>query len=270
MATRYTSYTPVVSQFRLDGGAMFGSVPRVLWSRLQAPDEQNRIELVARLLLLRGEGKVVLVDAGMGDKLGPREAEMFGVRNVAPDAVGFRWDEVTDIILTHLHFDHAGGATVRNAAGELGLRAPRARIHLQEENWQLAQAPGPRERASYLRENVEPLRAARLELVRGEAEVLPGIRVFPSRGHTRGLQWVLVGEGRQAVAFPADLIPTASHLHLPYVMGYDMCVETLLAEKESFLRRAAEEGWTVVFAHDPLVPASRVACGPGGRYVLAP
>ena len=131
-----------------------------------------------------------------------------------------------------------------------------------------ARSPGPRERASYLAENVLPLEKARLELVEGEGEVLPGITVHPSEGHTAGLQWVKVGDGKGAVVFVADLIPTAAHLHLPFVMGYDMCVETLIREKAELLRRAVDEEWVLVFAHDVDVAAGRVARDVDGRFRL--
>jgi glyoxylase-like metal-dependent hydrolase (beta-lactamase superfamily II) len=262
----YRVHAPVLSSFRLDGGAMFGSVPRPLWERFEPPDEKNRIGLVARCLWLEGHGRRILVDAGTGDKFGPREAEIFAVEaHEAP----FRWEELTDLLLTHLHFDHAGGATWRPPGAEApAVRAPGARILLQRRNWERATAPGPRERASYLPENVEPLRSARLELLDGPCEPLPGVRVRISDGHTAGMQWLTIGEGSGAIAFPADLVPTSSHIHLPFVMGYDLCVETLLREKEAFLEEAAREGWTVVFEHDRTVPAARIG-RKDGRFVLA-
>ena len=255
---------------------MFGSVPKPLWERYHAADDQNRIGMVSRVLVLRGESSCVLVDSGVGDKFGPKETEHFAVRPVPESELPFRWEELTDIVLTHLHFDHGGGISVwkepdrhdHEGPREARLHAPRARVYLQRENWKLARAPGLRERASYLAENVRPLEAGRLELVDGVKEVLPGLRVHPSHGHTRGMQWVTVGEGRDTVAFPADLVPTSAHLHLPFVMGYDMSVETLLAEKEAFLRQALSEEWTVVFAHDEKVTAARLAQDKRGRYSL--
>jgi glyoxylase-like metal-dependent hydrolase (beta-lactamase superfamily II) len=255
---------------------MFGSVPKLLWERYHGADEQNRIAMVSRVLVLRGESSCVIVDAGVGDKFGPKETEHFDVRPVPESELPFRWDEVTDIVLTHMHFDHCGGVSVwKEPSGkdfdgprESRLRVPEARVYLQRENWERARAPGPRERASYLPENVVPLETGRLELVDGVKEVLPGLTVHPSHGHTRGMQWVTVGEGRDTVAFPADLIPTSAHVHLPFVMGYDMSVETVLEEKEAFLRQALDEDWTVVFAHDAKVTAARLAQDRRGRYSL--
>jgi len=270
----YDLSVAVLSRFRLDGGAMFGAVPKALWDRYQEADARNRIGLVARVLVLRRDATCAIVDAGLGEKFGPQEIERFAVAPVPEAELPFRWEELTDVVLTHLHFDHAGGVSVwekpsaREGASRIArLRAPQARVVLGQENWDLAQAPGPRERASYLPENVQPLATGRLDLVCGAGEVLPGVRVHPSRGHTRGMQWVTVGEGRGTVAFPADLVPTASHLHLPFAMGYDMCVEVLLREKEAFLRQAVEEEWTVVFAHDESIAAARVV-EEAGRFAL--
>ncbi|MBI4604763.1 MAG: MBL fold metallo-hydrolase [Planctomycetes bacterium] len=268
----YRVSAPVLTRLRLDGGAMFGSVPRALWERQRPPDERNRIRLVSRVLLLRAPTGTVLVDAGCGEKLGPREADFFAVEPVPEEGLPFRWGELTELVLTHLHFDHAGGATVwaeaTHGRREARPRAAGARVFLQAENWERACRPGPRERASYLEENVMPLAAARLELLDGTAEPLPGVTVHPSHGHTRGMQWVQVGTGKGSLVFPADLVPTATHLHLPFVMGYDMCVETLLREKEAFLEQAVAEEWVLVLAHDEDVAAGRVVRGKDGRFCL--
>jgi glyoxylase-like metal-dependent hydrolase (beta-lactamase superfamily II) len=259
----------VLSYFRLDGGSMFGSVPKALWERFAPADDKNRIALVARALYLESEGRRILIDAGLGGKFEPREAEMFAVSSAPERELPFRWAELTHLIPTHLHFDHGGGLTVRHEpGGPVALAAPAAKVYLQRANWERALAPGPRERASYLGENVEPLRQADLELVDGDRELLPGVSVHRSDGHTRGMQWLTVEAEMGTLAFPADLIPTTSHLHLPFVMGYDMCVETLLGEKEAFLRRAVAERWIVVFAHDAKTPASRLALEARGRFCL--
>jgi glyoxylase-like metal-dependent hydrolase (beta-lactamase superfamily II) len=266
-AAGYEVSSVVLTRFRLDGGAMFGSAPKALWDRWIPSDSRNRIPLVARVLLLEGHGRRVLVDAGVGEKFGPKESEMYAIESEPEARLPFRWSELTDLLLTHLHFDHAGGATVRPAPGvEPVLRAPKARVHLQRRNWERALSPGAREKASYLPENVLPLQGAPLELHDGDREALPGIWVQVSNGHTAGLQWVRIGEGREAVVFPADLVPTSTHVHLPIVMGYDMCVETLLREKEAFLDAAVREQWTVVFAHDEKLVACRLSRGKDGRF----
>jgi glyoxylase-like metal-dependent hydrolase (beta-lactamase superfamily II) len=177
---------------------------------------------------------------------------------------------VTDLVLTHLHFDHAGGAVRYAPAGppDLELCYPKATVYLQAANLENAKAPNLREKASYLRENVLPLERGNLRLTYGSEEIHPGIRVHRSDGHTRGLQWLEVRTGAETVAFPSDLIPTARHIPLAYTMGYDICAEGLLAEKEDFLRRAARGNWIVVFVHDPDIPAARVTVDAQGRYVL--
>jgi glyoxylase-like metal-dependent hydrolase (beta-lactamase superfamily II) len=273
-------------RFALDGGAMFGSVPRLLWENLIPPDPQHRIPLAMRLLLLRHRtaNHIVLVDAGIGAKFDPRFQEMFAVQNPpAPRAssplestplagvlasAGVRVVEVTHVVLTHLHFDHAGGATVR-AGGDVVPQFPRAEHFLQRANLDEARAPNPRERASYLADNVEPLAsAARLTLLDGAAEVLPGLSVEPSDGHTRGLHTLRVEGGGRAVYYVADLAPTSHHVHLPYTMGYDLCVRTILEEKRRLWDRAIAEEAIIVFEHDPYVRCGRMEVE-GGRYRIA-
>jgi glyoxylase-like metal-dependent hydrolase (beta-lactamase superfamily II) len=251
---------------------MFGSVPRVLWERLCPADALHRIELVSRVLLLRSPSRSVLVDAGCGTKFSPREAALYDLA-ACDEALPLAWGDLSDVVLTHLHFDHAGGVTAWAGEPDGGprtarLRCPQARIFVQRANWERARAPGPRERASYLAENVEPLAAGSLHLLDGEASPLPGLSVHVTNGHTRGMQWVRVGDGNGSIVFPADLVPTTAHLHLPFVMGYDMCVETHLAEKLAFLEAAAAERWIVVFAHDPRVAAGRIERGRDGRFCL--
>ena len=253
--------------YRLDGGAMFGSVPRAIWSGLIPPDGANRIRLATNSLLVEGDGRRVLVDLGCGDKWHDKPRRIYGVEPVVPVPGAA---EVTDVILTHLHFDHAGGISRRVPGRESELEPcyPAARVHLQEANLEVARNPGPRERASYLEENVGVLARCRLELVRGDAELVPGFRVHRSDGHTRGLQWVEVRADGATVAFPSDLIPTARHLPLAYAMGYDLNVERLLEEKAEFLRRAVEEDWIVVFVHDSEVPAARIKVDDRGHYAV--
>ncbi len=252
----------------LDGGAMFGSVPRVLWEKMIPPDAAHRIPLAMRLVLLRhaSGSPVVLVDSGVGDKIDVRFRQMFDVRlpTAAPGrtpleatlaAAGVAPESVTHVILTHLHFDHGGGATRRDGERVVPV-FPRAEHFLQRRNWDTARSPNARERASYLPENVEPLAAARLELLGGPAEVLPGISVLLSEGHTAGLQMVRVEGGERSLYFVADLAPTHHHVHLPFCMGYDLCVRTILEEKAALWPRIAAENGILVFEHDPSVAAA--------------
>jgi glyoxylase-like metal-dependent hydrolase (beta-lactamase superfamily II) len=254
--------------YRLDGGAMFGSVPKALWAGLIPADADNRIRLATNSPVLDVGGRRFVADVGCGDKWSEKQRRIYGIEPAGPLPDGP--ESVTDVILTHLHFDHAGGLSRRVAGSDDAVEPcyPRARHHVQEANLEVARAPGPRERASYLAENIGVLAQVTLEVARGDAELAPGIRVHRSDGHTRGLQWVEARGTRAVVAFPSDLVPTSRHLPVPYAMGYDMHVERLVAEKAAFLRRAVEEDWIVVFVHDAEVPAARIRLDEKGHYAV--
>lgn len=253
----WTLHTIEAGYLWLDGGAMFGSVPKPLWSRTNPPDERNRIRLAMRCLLAVGHGRRVLVDVGLGDKNDAKFRDIFRVEDEprledSLRAAGCEPADVTDVVLTHLHFDHAGGATVRGADGTLAPRLPNARWYVQRRNWDNAHAPNPRERASYLPENFDPLmQAGVLELWDGPVRPWPGFEMIPVDGHTRGQQVVRIAGGGQAAYFVTDLIPTAGHVRVPYVMGYDVAAIETMTEKRDLLARAAAEGAWVVLEHDP-------------------
>ena len=239
---RYQVSLHVHGKFKLDGGAMFGSVPKPLWSRQISADDQNRIPLCARSLIIECENRKILVDVGCGDFWDEKSKEIFcfepDVYEVVPG--------VTDVILTHLHFDHAGGVL-----GKLGQpNYPDARFYVSRANLENAKSPNLREKASYLPQVVSLIENANLVLLEDGDEPFDGISVHQVHGHTVGLQWVQVSDEGKVVAFPSDLFPTAHHLPLPYVMGYDICAATSLVERQSFLERAIEERWLVVFQHD--------------------
>lgn len=247
---------------RLDGGSMFGSVPKPLWSKLQPPDDRNRIRLAMRCMLLVGHGRVVLVDDGIGAKFPPKLADIYGIepepsleRSLADLGLGV--EDVTDVVLTHLHFDHAGGST-REDGGRRVPRLPRARYAVQRRNLDNARRPNPRERASYLPENFEPLCSAGvLDLWDGPGAPWPGVEVIPADGHTRGQQLVRVSGPEGAVTFVADLVPTASHVRIPFVMGYDVAAIETMDEKRAVLARAAAEGAWILLEHDPAIAFAR-------------
>lgn len=259
----WTAHTLETGTIRLDGGAMFGSVPKTIWSKAHPADDRNRITLAMRCLLLEGEGRRVLVDDGAGDKLDPKWTDIYGIdssehsleRSLA--ALGLGTEDLTDVILTHLHFDHAGGST-RWQGGTLVPRLPRAHYYVQRRNWENAMAPNPRERASYLPENFTPLMdAGVLRLWDGAQRPWPGIEIFTAEGHTRGQQLVRVSGGGTAVYFVADLIPTASHVRVPFVMGYDVAAIETMAEKRALLTRAASENAWICLEHDPQTALAR-------------
>lgn len=252
----WTAHTLETGYLWLDGGSMFGSVPKPLWSRTNAPDERNRIRLAMRCLLLAGHGRKILVDVGLGAKFDPKLREIYRVEDepsletsLAAHALGVA--DIDDVILTHLHFDHAGGATAL-VDGQLTPRLPNARYHVQKRNWDNAHAPNPRERASYMPENFDPLAAAgALEFWDGPGEPWPGIELITAQGHTRGQQLVRIAGGGQSLYFVADLIPTAAHVRIPFVMGYDIAAIETMDEKRALLTRAAGEKAWICLEHDP-------------------
>jgi glyoxylase-like metal-dependent hydrolase (beta-lactamase superfamily II) len=266
--------------FRLDGGGMFCTVPKVLWDRLCPADADNMILLDTNCLLLRGVfgGRhwTVLVENGNGDKESDAFMARFkfegrGVlaRNLARE--GVRPGDIDLMILTHLHFDHAGGATALDASGALAPAFPNARYLLQRRDLLNACDPSVRERASYFPKNWEPLEAAGvLDLLDGEGEILPGLSVRTVPGHTAGLQAVVVEGGGRKLIHMADLIPTSHHIQPAWVMGYDLDVITCVDERLRLLREVAGTDSILVFYHDPAVPAGTVTVDAKGKYAVVP
>ncbi len=264
---RFTITPVMFGSFRLDGGCMFGSVPKNLWSKSITADESNRIPLVCRSLLIKDTSRVILLDVGIGDKWNEKLREIYAIELEPAASLGFDSSEITDVILTHLHFDHAGGISYHDASGALRLRYPNATIHLQMANCEHAQHPTPKDRASYMPENVEPLKEAKLQLYDGSVEILPDIIVHRVDGHTPGQQWIEIVGGDERIFFPTDLIPTSHHVPLAYHMGYDVCADTLLREKLTFLERATKPGVRVCFQHDRDVAWATIDLTPKGQFV---
>lgn len=255
----YTLHTIETGRFRLDGGAMFGIIPKPLWERKIPADERNRIPLHMRCLLLEGAGRVILIDAGLGDTYDRKFADIFAVDHDYAELrrslreVGVRPEEVTDVVLTHLHFDHCGGCTTRRE-GRLQLTFPNARHHVQRTHWDWARSPNRREQGSFLDENLEPLAASeQLHLADGNGELFPGVEVLVVNGHTEGQQLVKVAGSEGTLLFAADLFPTTAHLRDVWIMAYDVRPLVSLEEKETVLERALREGWSLFFEHDPEV-----------------
>jgi glyoxylase-like metal-dependent hydrolase (beta-lactamase superfamily II) len=250
----------------LDGGAMFGVVPRPLWERRIPPDDRNRIPLALRCLLVETQSELVLIETGVGNKEDARFAEIYGLENAAPPGsglpdrlhealrrAGFAATDVSIVVNTHLHFDHAGGNTFRDAAGEIRLSFPRARYFVQRGEWEYAHSTNERTRASYLMDAFDPVEAAgRLTLLEGEADIVSGISVFLTPGHCPYHQSVLVRSGDETACFLGDVIPTMAHLPLPWIMGYDVEPLRTLESKRSLLDRAVRNRWLLVSTHDPV------------------
>lgn len=249
---------------------MFGTVPKTIWSKLAPPDDDNRILLAARSLVIRTTERVLIVDAGMGDRWTEKLRRIYDIRPGPIADPAFDPASVTDVILTHLHFDHARGIFQERpgAEGEVDLRYPGAGIYVQAANYENAREPNARERASYIAEDVGRLERTRLVLTSGSQEIHPGVWVHRGDGHTRGHQWVEIKGDGPSLAYPSDIVPTSRHLPLPYLMGYDICAESLLEEKDALLSRAVAESWILVFGHDPVVSAGRVTRDEKGHYAL--
>jgi glyoxylase-like metal-dependent hydrolase (beta-lactamase superfamily II) len=259
---------------RLDGGAMFGVVPKPLWERRIPADARNRIPLAMRCLLVETPGELVLIETAVGNKESDKFVQIYGVESAppaehpdAPDRLqaavreaGFAPDEVTLVVNTHLHFDHAGGNTFRDADGQVRLSFPRARYVVQRGEWEYAHRANERTQASYLPYNFDPVEAAgALRLLEGEGEVVPGISVIGTPGHTPHHQSVLVTSRGETACFLADVIPTMAHLPLPWIMGYDVEPLVTLESKRALLRRAVDERWLLVSTHDPATAWGYVA-----------
>lgn len=255
---------------KLDGGAMFGVVPKPLWERRIAPDERNRIQLGMRCLLIEHESGPVLVDTGAGNKENAKFHDIYGIENAGTNGrtlledglaqVGVRPEDVTLVIDTHLHFDHAGGNTFVHAPGaDPKVTFPHARYVVQRGEWVYATHPNERTAASYFPPNFAPIVAAdRFDFVEGEREIVHGIRVVPTPGHTPFHQSVLIQSGGETAFYPADLVPTASHLPLPWIMGYDVEPLVTMETKRALLGKAVREGWTLIFEHDWAVAATKI------------
>ncbi len=258
-------------RFKLDGGSMFGVVPRVMWEKHHAPDEINRIDLSLRCLLARSADRVVLVDTGIGDRWEEKQLAIFAIDRRANqlveelEAKGVSAADVTDVVLTHLHFDHCGG-TIRQGDDGLEPVFPNARHWVQEKHWQWAHRPSERDRASFRIDDFHILEErGQLQLVNGPVELFDQVRVTPVNGHTPGQQVVEFHTSEGVVAYVGDLLPLASQLRVPWIMGFDLNPLLTLEEKKQFLSRAAEGNYTLVFEHDPLVEC----CGVGfddGRF----
>ncbi len=265
---------------RLDGGAMFGVVPRPLWERRLAPDDRNRIPLAMRCLLVEHDDGPVLVDTGLGNKDDAKFREIYGVENegaggrtMLEDALaklGLQPGDIRWVINTHLHFDHAGGNTwieggAAGSAGPARLTFPDATYVVQEQELEFARHTNERTRASYLPPNFEPVAAAgRWQLIRGDVEILPGISARVTPGHVPWHQSIVIRQGDEVLCFLGDVMPTSHHLPLPWIMGYDLEPLRTLEAKRTLVADAIAGGWRLLFEHDPEIAMARVAEGARG------
>ena len=246
---------------RLDGGAMFGVVPKPMWEKKARADERNRILLSMNCLLIRAAGKNILVETGAGDKWDAKRRDIYAIDGAPrlPDqliAQGVKPEQVDFVINTHLHFDHCGWNT-RIVDGNARPTFPNARYVVQKRDFEHAKNPTERDRASYILENYLPVEVAgQWWLLDGEREIVPGVSVFPAPGHTPAMQCVKLAGGGKTAIFLADLVPMTAHLPLPWIMGFDLFPLTTLENKKKWLPQIARNNWLVLFAHDPVVRAA--------------
>jgi len=252
--------------FALDGGAMFGVVPKPLWSKAyNSGDELNRIPMTARGLLIQYEDRRIIVDTGCGSKMPLKLQNIYHVDytrasiQASLEIHNLKAQDITDVIFTHLHFDHAGGSTYRTETGEIVPMFPNAKHYVQKDHLSWARNPTDKDKASFMPENWEPIiHNGMMEILDGPGELFPGLSVQTLHGHTQALQMITVNDDIQTLIFPADLLPTAAHIPVPYVMGYDNFPLTSMEEKHKILTKAVEEKWIICFEHDAFVPAGNI------------
>jgi glyoxylase-like metal-dependent hydrolase (beta-lactamase superfamily II) len=262
---------------RLDGGAMFGVVPKPLWEKRIPADERNRIPLALRCLLVETRDALVLIDNGAGNKENEKFREIYGIENMpsttiaepagfptrleeALASIGFTPDDVDVMVDTHLHFDHAGGNTFIDPEGAIRLSFPRARYVVQRGEWDWAHRRNERISASYLPHNFDPVQQDRgFDFLDGEQQIVPGIVARLTPGHTPYHQSVIVSSDDETAIFLADVVPTSAHLPLPWIMGYDVEPLVTLESKRALYHQAREQNWLLIFEHDPVVPWGRLA-----------
>lgn len=274
---KYEAHLIDTGRYRLDGGAMFGVVPQTLWKKENPPDEKNRIFMALNTLLLIENGRIILIDTGVGRKMNEKFAGIYAIdhfqhslqrsllqHNIQPE-------DVTDVIITHLHFDHVGGATYYGEAGNLKLQFPNAIHYVQKKQLDWAQKGFEKDRASYLSENIKPLvESDNLNILNGPGKLFEGIELILSDGHTPAQQLVLISGQNEKLLYAADLIPMTAHIPLPWVMAYDLNPVTTIQEKKKLLPRAVEEEWLVFFEHDPRVYCGTIEQGDRGYRLKEP
>jgi glyoxylase-like metal-dependent hydrolase (beta-lactamase superfamily II) len=249
--------------FKLDGGAMFGVVPKPLWSKQNPADERNRCTWAMRCLLIEEGNRLVLVDTGMGNK---QDAKFFGHYDPHGEdtlvgsihKAGFKPEDITDVLLTHLHFDHVGGAVINNSNGP-ALTFPNATYWSDSDHWQWAMHPNSREKASFLKENLLPIHeSGQLRYVEKDSSPFPNLNFIRVNGHTEQMMLPVIRYKDQTIIYAADLLPSSAHVPMPWVMAYDVRPLLTMEEKEQVLRRAVDEKCILLFEHDPVYEAAIV------------
>jgi glyoxylase-like metal-dependent hydrolase (beta-lactamase superfamily II) len=256
-----------------DGGAMFGVVPKIIWNRTNKSDEKNRIRLALRNLLLISDDKKILIDTGAGNKYNQKFKEILGIANDDQcviselEKINLTVSDITDVILTHLHFDHAGGSTIIKD-GSVVPAFPNANYYIQKSQLEWALNPSERDKSAYSLENFLPLiESKKMITIDGNCELFPGIELIKVNGHTPGQQLVRIFDSEKELYFCADLIPLSTQLHLPYIMGYDLLPLITLEEKRDFIQKAYENKWILFFEHDEAVECAYVGKNEKGTFI---
>ena len=260
----YTLYSIETSEFALDGGAMFGIIPKPLWEKKAPSDDQNRISMVTRSLLLVSEDRKIIVDTGNGSKWQEKFKDIYRIEldnmnmERSLNKYGFNADGITDVYCTHLHFDHIGGNT-QLIDGRLEPTFPNATYWVQSENWELANSPSEKDAGSFMSDDWSVLEENEMiQFVDGKESFLPGIENHLTYGHTTGMMHPIIGDSSQKLIYMADLIPMAAHIPLPWVMAYDIHPVQTVEEKREILPKIVDEEWTIFFEHDPVFQAAKV------------
>ena len=257
--------------YPLDGGAFFGVIPKVMWSRKVAADERNYVLAGLNSLLIRTGKKNVLVETGMGNKLSERMIKFYGqpaklLTNLA--AAGIAPEDIDIVINTHLHFDHCGWNTVRNKDGKIVPTFPRAKYYAPEGEWQYARKPSERDSISYIPDNYDPLvESGQMTLLKGGEEIVPGITVKQFPGHTAHMQAVIVESGNRTACYISDLIPTTAHIDITWGMAFDLYPLQTIESKKQYYAKSTPEKWLTVFTHDPKMPWAYVEQDEAGKMV---
>jgi glyoxylase-like metal-dependent hydrolase (beta-lactamase superfamily II) len=256
----------------LDGGAMFGVVPKVLWSKKFAPDELNRLRLGLNTLIVRTGEKTIVIETGIGNKLPEKSVKIFGNEMLLMkqfEEAGVDPAEVDIVINTHLHFDHCGWNTIRKTDGTIAPTFPRAKYYMQRGELAHAHEQHERDRVSYLTDNYDPLvRNGQAVILDGDSDIVPGISVQLYPGHTAFHMVVILESDGKRACYVGDLIPTSAHLQPTWVMGYDLDPIACIDNRHRFYRDAIPEHWLVIFTHDPKVPWAYVAKDGDGKYAI--
>ena len=267
--SNYKIETLVVDRLRLDGGAMFGSVPKPLWVKRAEPDELNRISLACRLLKIISENESFLVDLGCGSKWDDKSKKIYNIENLKPLP-----ENIDNVILTHLHFDHVGGVSYLDSGGSLLPSYKDAKYFVSKTQFEHARKSLSgenfvRDRASFIKENIDVLAGLKLNFTKDAEELAPKITTYQANGHTPGLQWLKISGFEKEVVYPSDLIPTSAHLDPLYVMGYDLNAQQSLKEKKLFLEEAIVKKWIIVFQHDPKIAAATIKAEKNGKIRIS-